>query len=230
MLELVDLKPDPFQQFQLWFDEASGKRPQYYGFGHFLWLTLWRWVRLLASCAYPEAVIDRTRSMTLSTCSMVGQPSSRVVLLKHHDQNGFVFYTNYKSQKSLDLCLNPRAALLFHWPHPERQIRIEGVVERVSPQMSQNYWKSRDRGSQLGGVASPQSSKIESRQWLEDEVAELQKKFANKEIPCPSHWGGYRLIPHRFEFWEARPSRLHDRFVYESSEALQKWSIHRLAP
>lgn len=168
-------------------------------------------------------------AMTLSTAGESGVPSARIVLLKEYDHNGFVFYTSYASRKSKEFEHNPAACLNFFWPELIRQVRIEGTVEKVSREMSANYFKKRPRASQLSAWASPQSEAVFSRDELEQKVKELDEKFAGKEIPLPPEWGGYRLKPTYFEFWQGRVNRLHDRLCYKL-EPDNSWSITRLAP
>ena len=156
-------------------------------------------------------------------------PQARIVLLKEFEDKGFVFYSNYDSQKGLTLLENPYAALVFFWGDLERQIRIEGVVERVGEEESEAYFKLRPRGSQLGAVVSPQSEIIADRQFLEDRLKKLEKQYQNEAIPKPQNWGGFRVIPYKIEFWQGRRSRLHDRIVY-SHQKDGSWNIARLAP
>ena len=167
-------------------------------------------------------------AMTVATASAGGTPSARMVLLKALDR-GFVFYTNYAGAKACDLSENPKAELLFYWAETERQVRIKGVTERVSPEETEAYFHSRPRGSQIGSAASPQSQVIPSRESLEQVFADFETKYEGKEIPVPTTWGGYRLIPASFEFWQGRKSRLHDRLRYVSTEN-GGWRIERLAP
>ncbi len=165
-------------------------------------------------------------AMTLSTVHD-NKPSSRVVLLKEMDEKGFVFFTNYTSAKSKEITENKNASLLFFWKELERQIRIEGVLEKVSAENSDEYFKTRPRESQIGAWASPQSTTI-TRAELEKRVEEFTKKFEGKEVPRPDFWGGFRLLPTRFEFWQGRAGRLHDRFVYENKNGI--WQIVQIAP
>ena len=167
-------------------------------------------------------------SMSVSTCTSGGRPSSRMVLLKEADQQGFVFFTNYGSRKSIELEQNPFVALLFHWNILQRQVRVEGRIERVSQQESETYFHSRGRGSQIGAWASKQSDILESHQSLADKVKFYEDKFAGKEIPLPPFWGGYRIIPDTIEFWQGKADRLHDRFVYTKQDST--WGITRLNP
>jgi len=189
---------DPINQFKRWFDDA-----------------------VASGMKLPEA-------MTLATATPGGTPSARVVLLKSVDADGFVFYTNYSSAKARDLEANPAAALVFYWSQFDRQVRVQGVVEHVTPEESQAYFRTRPRESQIGAWASPQSEVIENRETLEARVAELEEIYGDREIECPEHWGGYRVKPTRIEFWKGRLGRLHDRIVYERDGA--SWKISRLAP
>ena len=168
-------------------------------------------------------------SMTLATASNDGSPSARVVLLKEVDDQGFVFYTNYNSAKARQLEENPRAALVFYWVQLDRQIRVEGSVERVTSAESDEYFRSRPRESQLGALASPQSEVVESRELLEQSFQEFDEMYRDREVERPAHWGGYRLRPERIEFWQNRAGRLHDRILYER-QSNETWSINRLAP
>lgn len=168
-------------------------------------------------------------AMTLATATPDGKPSARLVLLKGADERGFVFFTNYRSRKARDLDSNPQAALVFYWPQLERQVRVEGRVERTSAGESDAYFKSRLRESQIGAVASPQSEVIASREALQKKADELEKIYEGREVSRPEHWGGYRVRPERIEFWKGRPGRLHDRISYER-QANGSWTITRLAP
>jgi pyridoxamine 5'-phosphate oxidase len=194
-----DVDSNPLRQFERWFSEATQTR-----------------------LSQPEA-------MALATANPQGAPSVRMVLLKHADPAGFVFYTNYESRKGGELAANPRAALLFHWEPLGRQVRVEGPVERTSREDSLAYAHSRQRGSQLSALASPQSRPIPNREWLEERTAELADRYAERDIPLGNSWGGFRLIPERFEFWQHRTSRMHDRLVYTPS-ADGGWKVERLAP
>ena len=189
---------EPINQFKRWFDDA-----------------------IASGMKLPEA-------MTLATATRDGRPSARVVLLKDVDNEGFVFFTNYRSAKARDLEANPQAALVFYWSQFDRQVRVEGTVERVSAEESRTYFKTRPRESQIGAWASPQSDIIENRELLETRVAELEQLYGDGEIECPEHWGGYRVKPTRIEFWKGRLGRLHDRIVYERDG--MHWNINRLAP
>jgi pyridoxamine 5'-phosphate oxidase len=194
-----DLDCDPFTQFERWYAEAQVAQP-----------------------AMPEA-------MTLATATSDGSVSARVVLLKGFDRRGFVFYTNYHSRKASQLHDNPRAAIVFWWPPLERQVRVEGAVIRTTEKESDEYFATRPRGSQLGAWASDQSRVIPGRGGLEAGAADMAATYKDVEIPRPPHWGGYRLIPFHFEFWQGRADRLHDRFVYKLRDA-KDWIIERLAP
>jgi pyridoxamine 5'-phosphate oxidase len=195
----ADLAADPTEQFRLWFGVA-----------------------LASNLPEPNA-------MTVATATPDGRPSARTVLLKGFDERGFVFYTNYRSRKGRELAANPRAALVFYWPELERQIRIEGQVERVSPEESDAYFHSRPPGSQLGAIVSQQSEVIPNRQLLEERMRELTNQYRDQQIPRPAHWGGYRLRPDVIEFWQGRPSRLHDRLRYRKGDD-GRWIVERLSP
>jgi len=169
----------------------------------------------------PEAV-------SVSTCSNDGQPSSRMVLLKHFDEQGFVFFTNYGSRKSQELTENNKISMLFHWGVLQRQIRIEGTVEKVSQQESANYFHSRDRGSQIGAWASKQSKKLTAENELEERMALFTDKYAKGEVPHPDFWGGWRVKPHYIEFWQGRANRLHDRVCFEVKDT--QWHNFKLNP
>ncbi|HEY8225689.1 MAG TPA: pyridoxamine 5'-phosphate oxidase [Pyrinomonadaceae bacterium] len=189
---------NPVTQFRRWFDDA-----------------------IASGMKLPEA-------MTLATATRNGKPSARVVLLKGVDDDGFVFYTNYRSAKARDLDTNPQAALVFYWPQFDRQVRVEGTVERTSAEESRAYFATRPRESQIGAWASPQSEVISGRDVLETRAGELEQLYCDREVDCPEHWGGYRLRPERVEFWKGRLGRLHDRIVYERKG--DGWKISRLAP
>jgi pyridoxamine 5'-phosphate oxidase len=189
---------DPLAQFKYWFDEA-----------------------LQVEQPDPDA-------MTLSTATADGHTSSRIVLLRGLDEGGFLFYTNYQSRKSREIMSNPRVALTFYWFSLNRQVRVEGVVEKVTRRESEEYFQTRPRGSQLGAWASPQSEEISGRQALDQVLEEMELRFKGQPIPCPPFWGGFRVKPIMIEFWQGRESRLHDRILYTLSD--QKWRITRLAP
>jgi pyridoxamine 5'-phosphate oxidase len=191
---------NPIEQFAIWFDEAV------------------------------KAEILEPNAMTLATASKNALPSARIVLLKGFDEEGFTFFTNFNSHKGLELTENPFAALVFFWGDLERQIRIEGVVERISDEESKNYFHSRPKGSQLGAWASPQSKIIPHREFLDEKIQEMKHKYASDEvIPKPEHWGGYKVIPNQIEFWQGRSNRLHDRILYTQQKD-ESWTIERLAP
>jgi len=181
-----------------------------------------RWFGEAVAAAVPEP-----NAMTLATVDAAGRPSARIVLLKSLDANGFVFHTNYDSRKGRELIANPHVALLFFWPELERQIRIEGAAKAVSEAESDAYFGVRPRASRVGAWASPQSAPIPDRSWLEAQVAATNARFSN-DVPRPPNWGGLRVEPDRFEFWQGRESRLHDRLVW--SRAAGHWTIQRLAP
>ena len=197
-LDEKDINPDPFLQFQKWYEE------------------------ILKSDA------DLSNAMILSTSDLNGKPSSRLVLLKGVEKNGFQFYTNYLSRKGKNLVVNPCASLLFFWPGLERQIRIEGVVEKLSSAESSEYFSTRPRESQISAVVSNQSGVIPDRSFLEKRFEEINALYQGKKIPRPDHWGGFRLIPDYFEFWQGRANRLHDRIIY--SKENQDWIVRRLSP
>ncbi len=182
-----------------------------------------------------EAGVQQTSfeptKMTLSTIGLDGGPCSRTVLLKQVDDKGLCFFTNYKSQKGRELIANPKASLLFHWEKPEhRQIRVRGQVEKMTYEESNRYFQTRGRGSQIGAWASPQSEVIESREKLIALVKKIESQFEGKEIPCPEFWGGFRLIPISFEFWQAGADRLHDRCFFERKSDGDNWEAYRRAP
>jgi len=193
-----DVDPDPIKQFGVWFDEAKA------------------------------ADIIEPNAMTIATATREGIPSARVVLLKGLDERGFVFYTNYESRKGQELIENPHASLVFWWGALERQVRIEGRVEKIADEETEAYFHSRPVGSQLGAWASDQSQIIPNRDVLEQRLADLTQQYQDQEIPRPLHWGGFRVIPSAIEFWQGRPSRLHDRLLYRRNEG--RWVIDRLAP
>ena len=168
-------------------------------------------------------------AMSLSTVNNNGEPTLRTVLLKLFDKKGFVFFTNYKSRKADHITDNPNVAVLFNWVALERQVSITGVAEKIKTKESIKYFMSRPRGSQLGAWVSDQSSVLSSRKILELKLEEMKRKFSDGEIPLPDFWGGYRIIPKTFEFWQGRPNRLHDRFIY-SKQSNELWEIDRIAP
>lgn len=193
-----NVEKDPLKQFDRWFQEAI------------------------------QAQVIMPNAMALSTSTREGAPSLRMVLMKNFDKNGFSFYTNYESRKGKELKQNPRAALLFYWAELERQIRIEGNLVKVSCEESIEYFHTRPREHQLSAWASHQSEPLRNRQELDDRFERCTNQFAKQEIPLPEYWGGYRLTPIRFEFWQGRPKRLHDRIQYTLENA--HWKILRLAP
>ncbi|RYZ22710.1 MAG: pyridoxamine 5'-phosphate oxidase [Chitinophagaceae bacterium] len=189
----------PMQQFQLWWNEAL------------------------------ESRIDEVNAMTLATASADGMPAARIVLLKSFDVDGFVFFTNYQSYKAMQLAENPRACLVFFWKELERQVRVTGIVEKVKAADSDEYFRSRPEGSRIGAWTSPQSLVIPNREWLEEAYAEQAGVMAGTDIPRPEFWGGYVVRPIIVEFWQGRPSRLHDRLQYTLDES-GAWKRERLAP
>ena len=172
--------------------------------------------------------LNEPTAMMLSTADVNGNSSARVVLLKEFDDSGFVFYTNYESRKGKNLQENPKAALTFFWDEQRRQIRIEGAVEKISRETSKKYFSSRPRESQIGAWVSAQSYKVPNRDFLENKYVELEEKFGSEEIPLPDFWGGYKVTPNYFEFWQGRENRLHDRICYKKEN--DEWKIFRLAP
>ena len=189
---------DPFRQFDTWFRQAL------------------------------EAQVPEPNAMTLATVGVDGKPSARIVLLKGFDARGFVFFTNYESRKGQELAQNPNAALVFWWQALERQVRVEGTVEQVTEAESDAYFRSRPEGSRLGAWVSRQSAVIPGRAVLEEQLRELRAAYEGREIPRPAYWGGFRVRPERVEFWQGRPSRLHDRLRYRLAEGA--WHRERLAP
>ncbi len=198
-LGIDDTDRDPIIQFKKWFDEAL------------------------------QAEITEPNAMHLATVSATGKPAGRIVLLKGIEAQGFTFYTNYDSRKGKELIQNPDAALTFFWPELERQVRIEGKTFKVDEETSTQYFHTRPRGSQIGAWVSPQSTVIESRAVLDKREQDFIRKFENQEIPKPPNWGGFRLQPVAIEFWQGRPSRLHDRIYYSLNNS-GAWTISRLAP
>ena len=197
-LEREHLDADPIVQFTQWFEEAC------------------------------EHIDIEPNAMTLATVDSNGAPAARMVLLKFFDRDGFVFFTNLESRKAMHIDSNNRVALLFWWPELERQIELNGVAERISSVEAAKYFMTRPRGSQLGAWVSHQSDVLTSRKALEMKLDEMKRKFANREVPLPSSWGGFRVVPTAIEFWQGQPDRLHDRFQYVREG--EGWRIRRLAP
>jgi pyridoxamine 5'-phosphate oxidase len=193
-----DVNKNPINQFADWWDEAI------------------------------DSNIEEANAMTLATVNEQGYPSARIVLLKDFNEYGFVFFTNYESRKGKALLNNPKASVVFFWKELERQVRIEGVVEKISEEESTAYFTSRPIESKIGAWASPQSKAIESRTFLEERFKHYEQQFSNHDIPKPPHWGGYIVKPSRIEFWQGRPGRLHDRIEYDKNN--EGWTIERLAP
>ena len=193
-----DALADPFQQFRLWYEDATKVYPDY------------------------------SNAMILSTSGQDGRPSSRVVLLKDFDDKGFVFFTNYNSKKGEELSANPYCSLLFFWPDCQRQVRIEGVTEKLSPEESSEYFATRPRESQIAALVSAQSEKIPDREALDKMFEKISSQYEGQEIPRPAYWGGYILKPYYFEFWQGRANRLNDRITY--SREGSAWEMGRLAP
>jgi pyridoxamine 5'-phosphate oxidase len=175
-----------------------------------------------------QAGLFLPEAMTLATATKEGLPSARMMLLKGADEDGFVFYTNFESRKAAELADNPHAALVIHWPTLQRQVRVEGPVEKLSNQESSAYFRTRPRGSQIGAWASTQSAPLSGREELEQRVKDCETRFANQDVPLPEFWGGFRVRPHRIEFWQGRINRLHDRLCYTLEDG--GWKVTRLCP
>jgi len=199
-LRRADLAEDPFQQFTHWLQDARDKK-----------------------------ILDAT-AMMLSTADVSGQPHSRVVLLKQFDKDGFIWYTYQESDKARQLAENPKASLLFYWCALERQVRIEGTVEKLDPSDADSYFYSRPEGSRFSAAASIQSQPVENREILENRVQQLHTEHPDGNVPRPAVWGGYRIVPQRLEFWQGRADRLHDRFIFERENPRAAWSIFRIQP
>jgi len=221
-LHRSDLSPDPIDQFQKWFQDAAGSRTG--GRVRKFFVGLYQSLMMLRGAQPPDV-----SAVTLATANKAGKPSARVVLLKGVDQRGFIFFTNYDSRKGTELAENPHAALVFYWPQLERQVCVAGKVEKLSAEESETYFHSRPRGSRLATWVSQQSRIVRDRSELEQKWLEVEKSYAQKEIPRPLYWGGYVLIPERIEFWQGGPNRLHDRLQY-TRQPNDRWSIERLAP
>ena len=217
-----ELDPDPIVQFRRWFDQALGARTS----GRVRGLLIGLYKSLLGLGSAERIDVN---AATLATADKAGRPSARVVLLKGVDQRGFIFFTNYDSRKGQQITENPNVALVFYWPDQERQVCVVGQATKVPLDESEAYFRGRPRGSRLAAWASNQSEVIENRDVLENRWRELQAKYPGEDIPIPPNWGGYVIAPTRIEFWQGRPSRLHDRFLY-SRHADGTWRIERLSP
>ena len=199
-LRRADLDPDPLRQFERWFEQAV------------------------------QSGLQDATAMALATAGADGQPAVRIVLLKHFDADGFCWYTDHRSDKGRELAENPRGACLFHWRELERQVRISGPVTRLGDADAAAYFASRPADSRFSAAASTQSAPVDSRDAMEAKVAELRRRFPEGDVPKPADWGGYRLTPTRFEFWQGREGRLHDRFRYSADPGGATWRIERLQP
>ena len=196
----TSIRENPMEQFQKWFHEVEASEG-----------------------------VDEPNAMTVSTIGLDGFPKSRVVLMKKFTFEGFIFYTNYRSEKGKAIAANPSVCLSFFWPNMERQVIIKGKAEKIAENLSDGYFESRPKGSQLGAVVSDQSQVVPSREYLEDKLKNLEQKYDGKEVPRPEYWGGYLIRPISIEFWQGRPNRLHDRIRYSLQEDFD-WKIERLAP
>jgi len=221
-LRREDLAADPIEQFRRWFDETTGARAS--GRVRKFFVRLYKSL-LQISRVEPMEV----NAMTLATADKLGRPSARVVLLKGVDERGFIFFTNYDSRKGRELAENPNASLVFYWSDTERQVCVAGEVQKIAREESEAYFRSRPRGSRIAAWASRQSEIIADRATLDQRWKEWDEKYPGDDIPMPPNWGGYVLVPQRIEFWQARPSRLHDRFCY-SRLPEKGWRIERLSP
>lgn len=221
-LRRSDLAPNPIAQFQNWFAQASGTRTS----GRLRKLAVGSYKALLSAAGKETG---EANAMVLATADKEGRPSARVVLLKGVDQRGFIFFTNYESRKGHELTENPQAALVFYWAGLERQVCVAGMVARLSREESAAYFKTRPRGSRLAAWASKQSGPVRDRAALEAELNRWETQYQGAQVPIPNYWGGYVLSPARIEFWQGRPSRLHDRFCY-TKQADNSWEIERLSP
>ncbi len=221
-LRRADLDPDPIKQFEKWFAQVAGARMS--GRLRRLCINIYKSVFM----GQVSAPVD-INAMTLATVDREGRPSARIVLLKGVDSRGFVFFTNYDSRKGFELAENPRAALVFYWPDQERQVCVAGDVARITEAESEAYFRSRPRGSRIAAWASRQSEVLPDRAALEAKWKEIENKYPGDDVPKPPFWGGYVLTPTRIEFWQGRPSRMHDRFRY-TKQADNTWKIERLSP
>jgi len=221
-LRRSDLAADPIAQFRKWFDQASGARTS--GRVRKFFIGLYKSLLLVAGTEPMDL-----NAATLATADKDGRPSARVVLLKGVDERGFIFFTNYESRKGQELAQNPHAALVFYWADQERQVCVAGEVGKLSREESESYFRSRPKGSRIAAWSSRQSEVVGSRAALETRWKEFQTKHPGPEVPLPPFWGGYVLVPARIEFWQGRPSRLHDRFCY-TKQPDKTWRIERLFP
>ncbi|SRR6266568_1548242 len=221
-LSRSNLAANPIAQFYKWFDDARGARAG----GRVRKFCVGLYKALLMAAGREMLEVN---AMTLATADEVGRPSARVVLLKGVDERGFIFFTNYESRKGQELAHNPQAALVFYWADLERQVCVAGSVAKLPPDESQAYFQSRPRGSRLAAWASNQSQVVRDRLALDQKWNELEAQYPSQEIPMPPFWGGYVLSPARLEFWQGRPNRLHDRFVY-TKQPDNQWQLDRLSP